>query len=186
MSTYFSFLPKIQYNLYNVDTIESKTVVDIFVRQKLREDIKEESITFYEYLIPEGERADVLAYNYYGGVEYTWLIWFANNIVDPYLEWPMTQQDFDRDIVRKYGSAIQAKELIYQYQQIVRNHSKYHDAYNIVIDETTYNSLPEDERRIVSYFDHEVALNDAKRFIRLIDVTYASAIYKEAQRKFVL
>jgi hypothetical protein len=54
------------------------------------------------YTITEEDRAEDVSYLYYGTVDYVWAIYLANNIIDPYFEWPMTQRNFDRYIESKY------------------------------------------------------------------------------------
>jgi hypothetical protein len=57
---------------------------------------------FLPYTIEEGLRPEDVAYYYYGSVEYTWLVYLANNIVDPYHEWPLSQEKFDAYLINKY------------------------------------------------------------------------------------
>ncbi len=38
----------------------------------------------------------------YGSVDYIWLVYMANNIIDPYYEWPMNAQTFNDYMVDKY------------------------------------------------------------------------------------
>ena len=48
-----------------------------------------------------------------------WLIFLANNIVDPYYSWPLTQNTFQDFIISKYGTIANAKSTIkhYRYQE---------------------------------------------------------------------
>ena len=71
---------------------------------------------FHDYTLQEGERPDTVAEHYYGDPYFAWLIYYANEIIDPYFEWPLSQQDFNKFVVKKYGSAVNATEKILYYQ----------------------------------------------------------------------
>ena len=81
MSEYFSNFPRILYDIEgkNSTTPEHIVAVNLMIRQKFRDAIKEEISMYYPYVIPEEmSRPDVLAFNIYGDIKYTglflWLI----------------------------------------------------------------------------------------------------------------
>ena len=74
------------------------------VRNKIRDFVESDVTIFYPYIVPEGMRPDVLAYQYYGDTQYTWSILLVNNIIDPYWEWTLSYKDFRGYIITKYGS----------------------------------------------------------------------------------
>ena len=49
-------------------------------------------------------RPEDIAYYYYGSTDYTWLIYLANNIVDPYHQWPLSQENFNKYLIEKYAA----------------------------------------------------------------------------------
>ena len=55
------------------------------------------------FTIKEGERAEDIADYYYGSVDYTWLVYLSNNILDPYHEWPMAEAEFNQYLIEKYS-----------------------------------------------------------------------------------
>jgi hypothetical protein len=67
---------------------------------------------FYPYTIVDGERPDNIAANYYEDPRYSWLVYFSNNIIDPYYDWPLTTKEFDSFINSKYGTKKSASEKI--------------------------------------------------------------------------
>ena len=85
-SEFFSNYPRIAYDISgNNSTVPDYTVaVNLMIRNKLKEAVEDDITVYYPYIIPEGMRPDVLAYQYYGDTIYTWTIFLANNIVDPY------------------------------------------------------------------------------------------------------
>ena len=186
MSKYFSLLPTIQYNISNdYDNDNFNDVTDIFVRQKLTQAVKDNAVIYYPYIVQDKERPDILSHNYYGDVKYTWLIFFANDIVDPYYEWPMDQQQFSSFISNKYGSVSESKTIIHEYRQIIRETSLNQSKYSITVDKDTYDNLSTTSREIIYKYDYEEELNEKKREIQLIEDVYAASIFNEVRRTFL-
>jgi hypothetical protein len=92
---YFDKFPDISYN--NV------LVKDVTKRVKFLKETLQDPYSFLPYTIKEGERAEDIAYHYYGDSNYTWLIYLANNIIDPYNEWPMDEYTFNQYLISKYS-----------------------------------------------------------------------------------
>jgi hypothetical protein len=90
-------------NFANI-TYGNKKAKNIMARPKIVDDVLSNTEAFYDYIIPEGFRAEQVADLYYDNPEYVWLIYLCNNIVDPYYDWPLTQTEFDQYLTDKYGS----------------------------------------------------------------------------------
>ena len=91
---YFEKFPIIEY--------EGRRVRDISRRTNFVRAISNNPYLYYPYTVGEGERAEDIAQFYYGSVDYVWLVYMANNIIDPYHEWPMDPQTFNDYLVEKY------------------------------------------------------------------------------------
>lgn len=91
---YFENFPIINYG--------GKRVRDITRRASFVRAVSNNPYVYYPYTVKENERAEDIALDYYGSVEYVWLIYMANNIIDPYYEWPMDTQTFNDYLVSKY------------------------------------------------------------------------------------
>lgn len=91
---YFEKFPIIEY--------EGRRVRDISRRTNFVKAVSNNPYLYYPYTVGEGERAEDIAQFYYGSVDYVWLVYMANNIIDPYHEWPMDPQTFNDYIVEKY------------------------------------------------------------------------------------
>ena len=74
----FEEYPKTQYDLNYKN--KPQTVTNIMVRFKIVELIKQKRAVYYNYSIQEGERADVVAYKYYGDSSLWWIIARANGL----------------------------------------------------------------------------------------------------------
>jgi hypothetical protein len=95
MSEYFENFPIINY--------QGRNVRDITRRNKFLKSVTTNPLLFLPYTIKEGERAEDIAYYYYGSTDYTWLVYLANNIIDPYHQWPLSEEDFHKYLIQKYA-----------------------------------------------------------------------------------
>lgn len=101
---YFDKLPLINYN--------GKVSRNILSRAQLTPETRNNTSVFYPYTMEEADRADTLSYLYYDNSDYMWLIWMANNVVDPYHDLPLSENDFTSFIANKYGSMNEAAQQI--------------------------------------------------------------------------
>lgn len=105
---YFDKLPTITYSGYDAK--------NLLVRSKLSDRTKSNKLAYYPYTMDESDRVDTLSDNYYDSPGYTWLVWFANDVVDPYYDMPISYDDFGNYIVAKYGSIESAMRKIKYYR----------------------------------------------------------------------
>lgn len=96
MSRYFTYFPIIDY--------QGKEVRNITRRSKIRDDILGDPFIYLPYTITDGEKPETVAQLYYGSVDDTWLVLLANNMTDPYYDWPMSDEEFDQYFIDKYAS----------------------------------------------------------------------------------
>ena len=94
MTKYFKPFPTIEY--------QGRRVRDITRRSSFMTAIQNNPFLYYPYTVQEGERAEDIAQFYYGSVDYIWLVYMANNIIDPYHEWPLDPRTFNAYLVDKY------------------------------------------------------------------------------------
>jgi len=95
MSRYFTNFPKINY--------QGKQVRNITNRSKVRDDLLSDPFIFLPYTVADGEQPETVAQLYYGSVDDTWLVLLANNMADPYYDWPMSDEEFDQYFIDKYS-----------------------------------------------------------------------------------
>ena len=105
MSNYFRRLPNLDYpsllktRKSNLDFVETK---NLFRRAKVREDLFANFMQFDKYKIIGDERPDNVSEKVYGTNNFDWVVLMANNIVDVYNEWPLTQQQLNQYLNDKY------------------------------------------------------------------------------------
>ena len=189
MSEFFQHYPQINYDISGARPIKTKTAINIMVKAKIKNMLTNSIVNYFPYSIPESERPDITAYKAYGNVKYTWLIFLVNDIQDPVFDWPLNSREFGNYVKNKYGSLNTAKNTIHHYEQIVRTRteatgtSEAIPEATIEVDETTYDALDVNDRKIVYCYDWEVDRNEAKRDIKLIDRKYVQDILSEHAEK---
>jgi hypothetical protein len=106
MSSYFRTIPNFDYvnrdpNSKNIS--DYVTVKNIFKRGKIREEIFGDTSYFDLYNVSGDDRPDIVAYQIYGDEALDWVILLSNNIQNLHSEWPLTQDEFDKHLINKYG-----------------------------------------------------------------------------------
>jgi len=201
MSEYFKNMPALYYRFdtgtnhagKKIDIIHQKLVTDISLRHRLKSSIKSAVYTKQLYDIPEGERADTLSLRYYGGFEYVWLIFLANNILDPIFDWPLSQDELRKHIVCKYGSFDAAHSGVHHYEEILQKlvpasagQERIEESF-YEVDATRYEIVAaqgDGMERTVSDYEYEILRNDSKKTIALIDNAWAEQILETARNMF--
>ena len=193
MSSYFSAFPTINYN--------GKTIKNITLKANIIDSFRRNTNNFYSYTIKEGETPDSIAYDYYGDSNYVWIIFLVNNIIDPYYEWPLNTYELEKFIIDKYGSLQEALSTTVYYKKIPVDYyvnditnefilaSLYNPAVNgynwtkVTVDEDVKISSPTNPDpavwQEVDAYVYETELNEKKRYIRLLDSTFVSAINRQ-------
>ena len=192
MSEFFANYPRINYDITgdNSTNPDFTVATNLMIRSKLRDAVENDVVLYYPYIVPEGMRPDVLSYQYYGDVAFTWTIFLVNNVIDPYWDWPLSYKDFREYMIAKYGSISKAQNTVHHYTKIARQRveatgiSEPIPEYKIEIDYQTYTETDADLRGIVYEYNYEQDKNEARREIQLIDVGYITAVQDEVRRLF--
>lgn len=108
MSTpqYFSYLPNLKYttSMNKAGVQNSVEIKDFFHLLTVRGDIEKEATVYDEYIVKNGERPEQISKKLYNDARHYWIILHANQIVDFYNQWPMTNRELDKFIAYKYGN----------------------------------------------------------------------------------
>ena len=193
MSEYFANFPRILYDINgtNVTSPNYTTAINLMIRQKLRDAIKSDISIYYPFVIPESiKRADILSYQLYGDVKFTWTIFLVNQIFDPYWEWPMDSKAFQSFLAGKYGSVESAKSIVHHYDYIWHPRVERTGTSDpipeqvVEVDYATYKTVGEDFRKVKYAFEWEEEKNETYRSINLIQPIYISGVLDEARGAF--
>lgn len=177
MSKYFINYPIIEY--------QGKRARDLSRRSKVRDDILQDPYLFLPYTVREGENPETIADLYYGSVDDTWLVLFANNITDPYFQWPLNDAEFNDFFVDKYAevsgktgfAVVRWGQDNTRTDNIIYRYIKSPDTNRIIrVSPETENAIP------VRVYEFEQQANENKRNITLIDKTYRNQIVQEFKR----
>ena len=190
MANYFSSIPNVDYDINGTEPNQFRSVTNIMQRVRFKPSVLENITDYYPYYVREGERPDIVSFNTYGTVAYSYLILLINNIVDPLFDWPLPSRQFENYIIEQYGSVSAAQSTNKYYYQIVRAEvartgvSERVPEYKIIVDQTTYNSLDASVRSAQNVYDWEVEQNDNKREIKLINPDFIQDIDYEVKTAF--
>ena len=139
MDNFFKHYPLVQYG----NTVSNTVAVNIFAKIAFQKTIQQNFEVFHPYTIQEGDRADTIAYLYYGDSGYDWLVYYSNNVVDPYYDWYMDGNSLNRFITDKYQSLTNARRKI----KFFRSNYITDDS---MISPTAYNALSANQKRFWS------------------------------------
>ena len=190
MANYFSSIPNVDYDINGTEPNQFRSVTNIMQRVRFKPSVLENITDYYPYYVREGERPDIVSFNTYGTVAYSYLILLVNDIVDPLFDWPLPSRQFENYIIEQYGSVSAAQSTNKYYYQIVRAEvartgvSERVPEYKIIVDQTTYNSLDASVRSAQNVYDYEVEQNDNKREIKLINPDFIQDIDYEVKTAF--
>ena len=190
MANYFSSIPNVDYDINGTEPNQFRSVTNIMQRIRFKPSVLENITDYYPYYVREGERPDIVSFNTYGTVAYSYLILLVNDIVDPLFDWPLPSRQFENYIIEQYGSVSSAQSTNKYYYQIIRAEvartgvSERVPEYKIIVDQTTYNSLDASVRSAQNVYDYEVEQNDNKREIKLINPDFIQDIDYEVKTAF--
>jgi len=186
---HFEYYPKIQYS--------DNLAVNIMVRGKIRDAVLKNSALYYKYTISDDMTAEIISHKYYDDPNKVWAIYYANNILDPVRDWPMTETQFQKFIIEKYGSIKKSATKFNADGSICWDsihHFKLKDSdtkLEYVIDKQTFiqpydtpsGTIP-DQAYPVTFYEHELFLNNEKRNIIILDKKHLNQIVSEIRNLF--
>jgi hypothetical protein len=185
---YFDTLPKVLYTQNGVASIYT----NLLARVSVIPEILKDPLIYYSYDIQEGDTPEVIAHKYYGDSYRYWIVLFANELLDPQWDWPLTSKMFEKYLTDKYPSTNIYSEIEY-YEKVITQYdvnTQTTTINKVRIDEATYNGLPvtqtttyvlptgpvtiTTERNAVSIYDYELNQNEAKRNIKILNSIYVN------------
>ena len=170
MANFFNLFPRTRYTLSNSKYPEYQLVTDILFRTAIIKEVLTNSSSYIKYVIRDGDTPDILAAKVYNDPEAHWMILYANDMVDPQFDWPLTSSVFPKYIVDKYramaeadgGQPLQDFEVIAWTQNLTNPASIHH--YEKVIKRVNNAAQTESETRFI--------INKSKLTDNELDVPY--------------
>ena len=109
MGKYFDKFPLVEY--------DGKLARNILVNVDFTERTKKDIYSNFDYVISDNlYRPDALSNVNYNSPYYDWLVYFSNNVVDPYHDVYLSEQDLQKFIIGKYGSIAKAQTKVLYYR----------------------------------------------------------------------
>jgi len=190
MSKYFRYYPQTQYAFANGSFTIEKSVKNISLKTVLKDGLSQDDpYAFLRYTIVENEKAEDIADFYYDDPAMSWLVYFANDIVDPYTQWPKTYENFTEYFRKKYASQAlpTGTDAIVWGQDTTRTdnivHWKKTDDETILISPDSYiraqtfnGDFVAGDWTAVRRFDYEMEENEELRNIILVNTSYAQTV----------
>ena len=200
---YFNSFPLVVASDYKNNAI---LLTNLMARVDIIPSLLKNPLLFYSYDLQESDRPDILAHKYYDDSDKYWMVLYANEIMDPLYDWPLTSQQFDAYLKNKYSEAAGGDAFVLSYTtSTVQEYRKIITTYDstslettiktVVVDLTTYNSITAVSttqtfssgasvtrtlsKSAVSIYDYELELNEAKQNIKLINSAYSNQLEKD-------
>jgi len=198
---YFDTFPLVVATDYKNNAI---LLTNLMARVDIIPSLLRNPLLFYSYDLKESDRPDILAHKYYDDSNKFWMILYANQIMDPLFDWPLTSQQFDAYLKSKYSVAAGGDAFVLTYTtSTIKEYRKTITTYDstsletttktVVVDLTTYNSITTGSttksfgtdkasvtrtisKSAVSIYNYEVELNEAKQNIKLINSSYSNQL----------
>jgi hypothetical protein len=184
---FFAEFPLIKYN--------NEVVRDISVRLDILENVKTDPYAFLPYTIEDGERAEEVAYLYYGDPRYVWVVYLSNNIIDPYFDWPLDNYQFEQTLAKTYAARAKKASVNNIGWQAVVNWTQ---STSITSNIQYYRRISDPLVRMnkdgiafvndavdwqaVRVYDEEFELNESKRNIQLLNKEFVTVAERNLTR----
>ena len=169
--SFFSNFPVIEVDIFENGTKTS--FVEITRKVRFYDIVRKNNVVFDYYDVGSGETPEFLAKSFYGDSQLHWVLLLANDVVDYYHDWPMSNATFDRNLQELYDNPDAVHH--YEIKQTSGDTTKV-----IEIPSDSANTIPEDAVTVTNYNYAERA-EDNKRQIRVIKPEYIPQIKREIQ-----
>ena len=208
MSSYFKRLPSFQYvsRLSGARISDYITVKNLFKKGSIRPDIFQDLAFFEKYKITGDDRPDNVAFEVYDDSSLDWIVLLSNNIINVQTEWPLSQNNFDRFLLDKYGDYNTLYNGIHHHETVEEKNSQgvtivpaglevqsnysvsYYDYF--IDSQVTKNNLVVP----ITNYEYEENLEDSKRNIFILNSRFLNVIiddienimqYKEGSTQYV-
>lgn len=91
------------FDKFQVIDYANTAAVNITERSIVLNSVQKNPYLFYPYDITNGIRPDQISDTYYKDQYMTWLIYLSNNIIDPYYQWYLGDDEFNEYLKTKYN-----------------------------------------------------------------------------------
>ena len=115
--SYFDQFPALLYTFDDPSLGNFEQVVNLFVRVKMLDAVLNNLSVFYTYPVKDGDTPEIIAAKYYNDPTRHWIVLFANQIIDPYFNWPLNQANFEQNLVDNFGSVANSQATLHHIEK---------------------------------------------------------------------
>ncbi|MFA6198977.1 MAG: baseplate wedge protein 53 [Bacteroidales bacterium] len=142
------------------------------IAQRINISLKQQELQ--NYFIQDYKKPEQISLDLYDSPDYHWTILLVNNIINPYLDWPVSNETLIKNIKNKYLDIYGVHHYLTLDGYIVDDLTT--NDYN-----TNYTPIPSDVV-IVSNFDYEMEINNIKRDIIVIKPKFVKNFINKYER----
>lgn len=185
---YFKYLPDLEYLKYDKNPYQGDLVLvkNLFVRTVFSKFAEKYVTIFDPYIIKEGDRLDILAYNLYGDSYYDWIIVLVNDYTNIYEQWPKDPTTLEDYVYYKYGLGAYDVHHYETYevknslgQVVLPSGLEVNSDFSITVEGTTFSGSQLVYE--VTNYQYEENLNEEKRNIQLLKPRYLDLFVREVE-----
>lgn len=169
---YFSAFPLVEYN--------GVKLRNLMTRAKLNTAVIGSKYHFLPYTMSYHENVTSLAHDYYGNVDWSWLVLLSSGKIDPFHAYAHQDEELDALIKREYGSieAAQSK-ILYWVADDGREISNESKQILLALGDPDVAAFS----TAINAYDYFAKLNESKRQVGLVNRDYAQEIHQELRVK---
>lgn len=157
MTGFFSEFPSRYYDFDG----DVHLITNITKRFVIKDEVKNNPDFYTSYMVQDSDNPVSIASKVYGDGNLFWVLFEMNNIYDYYSDWPLTQEELQKALIQKYG------------QEGLDDIAYWIDDFGQQVDPSL---VPLADRKGVTNFEHEVAINDDKRLLKILDPRHLQSI----------
>ena len=198
MAGFFSYLPKIEYTPtrtnFQFTNQDFVVAANIFKGLSLDNSVYATDL-FTEVQLKDGVRPDQVSQAVYDDPNYDWVILLTNKIIDLKNDWPMSSEEFEKFIYKKYDNPHEIKhyltkevkndlgEIVLPAGLEVYYDSSDPDSFQITYPKSYNPFVEETENGLVlltstTHYEWEQERNEKKRFLQILKPTYLETFVK--------
>ena len=198
MAGFFSYLPKIEYTPtrtnFQFTNQDFVVAANIFKGLSLDNSVYATDL-FTELQLKDGVRPDQVSQTVYGDPNYDWVVLLTNKIIDLKNDWPMSSEEFEKFIYKKYDNPHEIKhyltkevkndlgEIVLPAGLEVYYDSSDPDSFQITYPKSYNPFVEETENGLVlltstTHYEWEQERNEKKRFLQILKPTYLETFVK--------
>ena len=140
--SFFSNFPTIEVDV--LDNGTKTTFLEVTRKVRFKDLVKKYNVTFDYYDVQSGQTPEFLAKAFYNDEKLHWVLLLANDVMDYYHDWPLTNATFDRNLQELYDNPDAVHH--YEVKQTSGDTTKV-----IEIPSDSANTIPEDAVIVTKY-----------------------------------